>query len=567
MNIIKDKSINQLLRENFVIPIYQRAYKWREIQVSSLLNDIVEFDILRNGNKNMSYCLQPLIVKACKLFDGTDAWSVIDGQQRLTTIKLILLHLGKESYSLHYPSRIETETFLQNLSPQLNTEFSDHYFISKAYIVIKSWFEEQQKNEDFSIDEFYIALSKYTKFIWYELINSEDDRDVFTRINLGKIPLNNAELIRALFLNESNWPHQDYSKLYLRQIDLANQWNNIEIALQHNEFWYFLNKKANMMDSRIEFLFELDKPKPRGNADIYYTFSQFNLELNKNREAKFEAVNEIWKRVLFLHQVLWEWFSDWEYFHKIGYLICNGAFINDLISIYRTKKKSDFVSYLDQLISDSIKGFNIDSLSYVEHKAEINKVLLLFNINTILKGKDEAVRFSFYNFKDNDGEIKKWSLEHINAQSIEKLNTEAEWREWLELHLESLIRINKQNYKGLIVEIQVELAKETIKKEIFETLHSKIKNVLDLGIDPETEHLIGNLALLDGGSNTVLSNSLFEAKRYKLIDLDKGGKFIPLGTRNVFLKYYTPKPDTLLFWSNLDQEAYLKEIKNTITFK
>jgi hypothetical protein len=98
-------------------------------------------------------------------------------------------------------------------------------------------------------------------------------------------------------------------------------------------------------------------------------------------------------------------------------------------------------------------------------------------------------------------------------------------------------------------------------------LHGQIVNVLNLGIDEEMEHSLGNLALIDIGSNVVLSNSLFEVKRHKIITLDKAGKFIPIGTRNVFLKYYNTSPETLLFWSNADMELYLNEIKEIIKYK
>jgi hypothetical protein len=445
MNILTDKSISQIGNEIFVIPIYQRAYKWRKTQVQALLDDILEFDDLRNGNKKMSYCLQPIIVKFSNLING---WSVIDGQQRLTTIKLILNYLDKPTYTMIYPSRKETEIFFKDIKAEIDTSNSDHYFMSSAFITIKNWFEEKDAICEFSREEYYIALSKYTKFIWYELNTVEDERDVFTRINMGKIPLNNAELIRALFLNESNWSADEYTDIYLKQIALANEWNNIETSLQHNEFWHFIIKGLNKMDSRIEYLFELDKPKPKGNADTYFTFSQFNTEIKDHKANKFERIQIIWGRILFLHQILMEWYTDWELYHKIGYLITNGSSVIDLIENYKESKKDVFINHVNSLMLESINEINLDKLNYKEQKdkIKIHKILLLFNINTILKGKDEGVRFSFFNFKNEDDNKKTWSLEHINAQNIEKINTEEHWREWLLLHKDSLKRIDRIKY-------------------------------------------------------------------------------------------------------------------------
>ena len=78
----------------FVIPSYQRGYRWEEKQVLDLLEDINEFT---KQTKEESYYLQPLVVKPLKymLPDGAEvqAWEVLDGQQRLTTLRLILMYL------------------------------------------------------------------------------------------------------------------------------------------------------------------------------------------------------------------------------------------------------------------------------------------------------------------------------------------------------------------------------------------------------------------------------------------------------------------------------------------
>ena len=78
------RSIRDLInaKEKFYIPSYQRGYRWTEQQVLDLLNDILEF---RNKNSGF-YCLQPVVVK--KLSNGY--WELLDGQQRLTTLFIIL---------------------------------------------------------------------------------------------------------------------------------------------------------------------------------------------------------------------------------------------------------------------------------------------------------------------------------------------------------------------------------------------------------------------------------------------------------------------------------------------
>ena len=111
------KSINQLLECNFFIPAYQRGYRWTPQQVNDLLNDIWEFHKKDDKSKEEFYCLQPLVVKKV----GNE-YALIDGQQRLTTIFLILTYLdnimtilGKKKYSFRFETRKDSETFLQNI--------------------------------------------------------------------------------------------------------------------------------------------------------------------------------------------------------------------------------------------------------------------------------------------------------------------------------------------------------------------------------------------------------------------------------------------------------------------
>ena len=92
-NNISIKTINDLLKSNFFIPSYQRGYRWTEQQVTDLLNDINEFSPkeIPNTNEKTWYCLQPIVVKQ----KGENEWDVIDGQQRLTTIFLIVHYMNE----------------------------------------------------------------------------------------------------------------------------------------------------------------------------------------------------------------------------------------------------------------------------------------------------------------------------------------------------------------------------------------------------------------------------------------------------------------------------------------
>ena len=89
--MIEQKSVRDIINEkvNFIVPSYQRGYRWDEINVTDLLDDLLEF--MQDGSSGKFYCLQPLVVKKI----GTNQYNVIDGQQRLTTIFIILKYLEK----------------------------------------------------------------------------------------------------------------------------------------------------------------------------------------------------------------------------------------------------------------------------------------------------------------------------------------------------------------------------------------------------------------------------------------------------------------------------------------
>jgi uncharacterized protein with ParB-like and HNH nuclease domain len=85
------KNIYELLGERFYIPAYQRGYRWSEIQVTELLDDIWEFSQQASSEKSAFYCLQPIVV-----VKRNDHWELVDGQQRLTTLYIVLHYLEKE---------------------------------------------------------------------------------------------------------------------------------------------------------------------------------------------------------------------------------------------------------------------------------------------------------------------------------------------------------------------------------------------------------------------------------------------------------------------------------------
>lgn len=227
-NIIKLKTLSELLGKIFFIPSYQRGYRWTKQQVDDLLNDIDNFTpkVVENSTERTWYCLQPLVVKQRE----KDVWEVIDGQQRLTTIFLILHYFNqgygpdsrKKLFELNYETRKNSNDFLQKVNDESKENADsniDYQHIFNAYQTIYEWFTE--KGDQYNQNEFESKFQYYTKVIWYEIDQLQDGIDIFSRINMGKIHLTNSELIKALFLNSSNFKSQnsnDEERIRLKQL-------------------------------------------------------------------------------------------------------------------------------------------------------------------------------------------------------------------------------------------------------------------------------------------------------------------------------------------------------------
>jgi uncharacterized protein with ParB-like and HNH nuclease domain len=110
-NVLTTMTINKIIKEKFIIPYYQRGYRWTELQVRQLLDDIYDFNI--DENRGSFYCLQPVVVTLAR--DNDNRWEVIDGQQRLTTIFIILSYLGQRRYELDFKTRPGSKEFLLHL--------------------------------------------------------------------------------------------------------------------------------------------------------------------------------------------------------------------------------------------------------------------------------------------------------------------------------------------------------------------------------------------------------------------------------------------------------------------
>lgn len=553
MNSVELKTLNELSQYSFFIPAYQRGYRWTVQEVKDLLNDINEFmpKEIDGSNDKTWYCLQPVVVKQRE--EGI--YEVIDGQQRLTTAYLILYYLNQDFvekkrdklFHLDYETRPDSKTFLQH--PEENPcSCIDFYYIHQAYSTIETWFETSEQQTSFDKNDFRSKIKFHTKVIWYET-TEENPITVFTRLNIGKISLTNAELIKALFLNSSNFRTTNIDGMRRRQIEIANEWDQIENAFQNDRLWYFLCNRQ-ISDNRIEFIFDLMNNSD--DRDPYSTFRFFNARLAGKSE---EDMKKNWEEIQGYYQRFNEWFHDRELYHKIGFLLtAEIANIKDLYSQSSNLKKSEFVAYINDLIKKHYKNRALLDLNY--ESKETKSALLLYNILTMLQNEHDASYFPF-----NDYKLNKWDVEHIasrkDARSVPAANRES----WL-LDVKCYIDQEQQDGPKLIEEVDSMRATRSFEDDdefavLFDKVTVHFNKYMNAAEDMDE---ITNLALLDEKTNRGYKNAVFPLKRKYIIELDKTGGFVPICTKNAFLKYFSDYPPKISFWTQEDREKYEQDL-------
>lgn len=544
----------------FYVPSYQRGYRWGAEEVERLLDDIYGLIDYENGR---GYCLQPIVV----INDG-ERYELVDGQQRLTTIYLIYMYLhnafsgffAKPEFSLEYENRKGSQQFLETIDLSKETEYIDYWFMCQAYKTIDAWFASKDKQmAAMKILEFFKSK---VMVIWYEIdVNdSADGTDaisLFTRLNIGKIPLTSAELVKAMFLSRESETELEQQK----QQEIALQWDNIERELHNESLWYFLTNNENRhYQTRIDLVLDLISGKDKNDKDQYATFFYFDEE-KKSAPKGQDWRTQIWREIQHTFLVLKDWYENHNFYHKIGFLIASGEVsLRDIYELSLNKTKSDFESALDSKIKQLVTiGKNYGELSYETNYKEISRLLLLFNIESVRSLDNAAQRFPFDKYKGSDGSGVVWSLEHIHAQQSEGLKDRKQWNAWIESHLDVLKRVKADT--ELISRMEEFSAKENSVRDDFLELQNKAVEALSEAGGVEYKHTIANLALLNTRDNAALNNAVFEVKRDLIIEMDKAGQFIPFCTRMVFLKYYTPSEGNQLhFWGHKDREAYVAAI-------
>jgi hypothetical protein len=293
-----------------------------------------------------------------------------------------------------------------------------------------------------------------------------------------------------------------------RQTEISVAWDRIEQGLRDDSFWYFLNEKEQS-GTRIDMLFELlakeknaKLSKPISTDQNYFSFLVF-LEMLNSDSNKEEFVKVLWGEVEKLYSEFRDWYSDLNKYHIIGYLISSGVKISEIFELTRGKRKSAVMKGLLEKTKEVTGKYNLTDISYdnSNDRRKIRKLLLLFNIATLVCKSEKQYRFPFDIYKGETADKIKWDIEHIHATADETA---------------------------------------------------------------EADDNIGNLTLLDAQTNRSYQNAPFIEKRKVIIERESKGLFVPLCTKNIFLKVYSKNLSNMDIWETEDKKDYIDAMNDTL---
>lgn len=589
---ISIKSISEMYGKEFIIPAYQRGYRWKKIHVTKMLKDLKTF-FDKEKESLKGYCLQPVIVKKVG-----NAYEIIDGQQRLTTMLLILKSIFSDDENCRYKFNFQTrennniEEFLNSSSEvELYKDTIDEYYLQNAKEEIKKFFQKNEKLRKEDIERI--------KILWYEIKSEdkewEDPNAVFARINAGKIPLTNAELSKALLLKLTNI--KDYKDFEFVQKENSKTWDEIENLFENDEFWYFIMNKniPQYNKTRIDLLFDIYAERINSKN----IFDYIEEEINNDEDKK----TKIWNDLKEIYFYLKEWYEDIEIYHLIGYKIYfelknyknNVAYIiADLIKKYREKDKDEFKKYLYETIfislynnyKEAYKPKNKENkfiwLDDIEYDPDINnnndiirKMLLLFNLVSMTKINK---RISFKEIKNE-----KWNIEHVYPvhDGLEDKDNRKELNKQILIHVTKYKMINAgiEEYKGNFTKLDESIDKlnnleeKDYNDEEYRKILEDVNKILFV-VSPKEENRskLGNLVLLNESINKSYQNDFFVDKRKVIIEKIVKGKnnkneqikYILPCTERVFLKFYSDDILQTERWDDKDCEKYLNAIKKEL---
>lgn len=299
-NQVKTLIVSELCNgDNYIIPIYQRNYAWGRDEIELLIQDISE--ALKNKenkeNKENNYYIGSLVVAKRK-----DGYEVIDGQQRLTTLKLLLSYFNKNpNINLNFEYRDESNQSLNNLG---NNEYGNSIEIGYKFIldIFSKKIVKENKvndlNEEFSrflLDKVVILRTEVPEDTdlnhYFEIMNNRGEQlekhEVLKARLMEKLPNDDKKLF-ALIWDASS----DMSVYAIKRFPYSKDKN---IRTSEAFFGELVNKIPESFDKMKDILNKIEYTDKETNKEsILNLLEQTNNKINQDKriseDGNFQSI-------------------------------------------------------------------------------------------------------------------------------------------------------------------------------------------------------------------------------------------------------------------------------------
>lgn len=545
----------------FVIPYYQRGYRWTGKNVKQLLNDLLLF---ANGeNDDNEYCLQPIVLQKISkesylhvAKEDDSVIRVVDGQQRLTTLAIILKKLSiPTTWDIYYDS--EKKNLSEILDVCVKNNSINDYFRTEVSNAVDEFISNNEVKE--ALVTLFKSNEKRIAFLEYDIdtpTNEDSEKEghkAFLRLNDGKTPLTSSELIRALYMVKSS------GLSVQQQMEISKEWEIIENNLSNEQFWLMFNARGlEDTPTRIDLLFALvlrvSLRETKANPRII--FEKLDDDAHYNLET-------VWDEVLQTFWWMQSCYSDFELCNYLGWIRhFTDISATTIYNLWRKyPKHQDFKDCIIKTIQDTnfggTKRHSLDDVNYAWDKGELRKLFVLLNILDCNKSK-ERFRFDLFD------RCKGWDIEHIDSQTPNNFQQDKNKKEWLTSAWNELDTNQRSSFVNhFFAADNIEVDKFNIDAISLDDFESYATFIVELTQDsndkiPEqNSDRLGNLALLNYEINRSYKNDIFPLKRKAIIKkVNCGTEFIPPCTVKAFTKFYTKSASRITSWQNADYKGY-----------
>jgi len=574
-------------KKGFLIPAYQRGYKWSSRdgkgQVNILLKDLLKaFEL-----KKDTYYLQFLTLK-----NNNDELEVIDGQQRLTTLTILYsvisdLSAGKGDFVLDKLNYQARQNFIrkfiyENIAAMLSTsdwkafcdanegfDNQDTFYIYHAAKAIERFLKNTVKER---LEMFVGYLNRNVMLIINVLPDDLNSEKVFVNVNKG-VKLGDEDLVKGLLITKLPKDFDDYrlrrteTEINEARASIGRQWDELSGWSSREKIRTFYNRTES--PERMSWLIAQVFPDTDPEGSEHPVFEYLD-RLYTDRKL---TASEMFAKIKEMKMSLNDWYLIPEIHNLLGFFLRNGGgkyylkieAVNRLMKLPKSEVLKNVKNFCLGVLPVNQQTGEIKELNFQDDKSEIFNLFLMMDVAKFLPvGSQKLALYDFSNISD-----RQWSIEHIFPQTskdFRKLEVlSAEDLDFLKEILpdsESGLKSDNAEFDKAVRKLYLKISDAGASCRL-DSAEVKILEKLLAG-NASALHTIGNLALLPGNINSGLSNHYFNEKRRRLVKKVGNGEFVPFHTYDVFSKLILTNNTKLNIWSKDDIDAHEQYIKTRI---